>query len=288
MKKYYIYILLLLLAACTEPYDIELGSAEQQLVVEGSVTTDSIFQQVKLTGTVDYFESSEYPGINEASVFISFNSDTVLYHYVEGTNGVYQSEIAFSGQPYTRYTLHVDSVLLKDDNQYHSYTATDSMSSIIPIDSISAVYDDPIEAWWVRIFTYEPGETDDWYIFKVGINDKLVSDTISEWQITDDMLLNGNYLHGVDVQYLQDEYDDERPSVGDTIWLELEHVSEEYNGFCMNIQVESGYRMPLFSGQPANVPSNVLPDGLGFFSAIAKSKQYTIVKELPYDGYDEE
>ena len=219
-------MLLLLIVGCTEPYDVDLGSAGPGLAVEGSVTTDSAYQQVILTQTANYFYNKPAEGINTASVSVTFNGHTVAYNYVEGSRGVYQSAYAFKGKEGTRYTLYIDSVSFNGGDTYQSYVASDSMCSIIPIDSISVDYDDPIEAWWIRIYTLEPGDTENWYIFKAGINQHMVTDTISEWNHTIDKFLNGEYLYGVDVQYLQDEYDDERPSVGDTIWLYMENVSE--------------------------------------------------------------
>lgn len=287
MRKYIFYILLLLVSGCTEPYDIDLESGDQRLVIEGGITSDSIFQQVILTKTVDYFDNEVPAGVNDALVYVTYNDDSVAFKYVDGTNGLYQTEIAFRGISYTRYTLHVDSVVLSNDIGYQSFTASDSMRSVVPSDSIKVEYDAQIEAWWVRLYTNEPNDSEDWYIFKVGINSTLVSDTINEWNITNDEFLSGKYLNGVNLQYLQDEYADERPSVGDTIWLYTENISEEYFNFCSDVQIESGFKIPLFSGQPANVSTNILPNGVGFFSAVARTMQYTIVTELPYEGYDE-
>lgn len=285
--RHLIYIsLLFLLAACTEPITLDYGSARQQLCVEGSVTTDLIVQSVKLTKTVPYAYNKPMPAVNNAVVWVTAQSDSIPYVADSEIEGLYISKYPFRGKENTRYVLHIDNVLLDDVNEPLSFTAADSLPAILPVDSITVDYDDRIEAWSIDVYANEPQETEDWYLFKCAINSTMVTDTISEWWAADDKFLKGK-LEGIQVQELQDEIDDERPAIGDTIWLELNHISKAYHGFCEDVQDETRPSIPLFSGEPANISTNILPNGVGYFSVSAVTRTYTIVNEIPYPGYND-
>ncbi|MCX6256680.1 MAG: DUF4249 family protein [Bacteroidia bacterium] len=125
--------------------------------------------------------------------------------------------------------------------------------------------------WEINVYAQDPPTTD-YYVFKVWKNDTLLSDSLDNLFITDDQLFNGHYTNGISSQFLNQSNPDEVVRNGDKITFELNSVSKGYLYFINDFLTSAGPSIPFFSGPPANVPTNMNNDAIGYFSAYSVYK----------------
>lgn len=272
MKKLILIMIIAIFAAsCTERIDIELDDTYTRLVVEGSITTDTARHTVKLSETTSYYYAEEAPGVSGAEVSIS-DGDTTI-NLLETEKGIYSSEYEFAGIPGKIYQL--DIILSTPINGHTQYTAESKLNPIGTIDSVSIEYLDRWEAWEIQLWAWDPPTTD-YYKFDIAKNGVLVTDTINEPFVIDDILYNGNFTNGIGIGYLQEEYKDEILKKGDTVTVIMSSITEEYCDYLWSIQDETSFNSPLFSGPPANIQGNISNGAVGFFSAYSTEHKSTI------------
>lgn len=267
--------------SCTEKINIELDNTYTRLVVWGELTTDTTVHTVRLTRTADYFFNQPTFGVSDALVTINDGENTITLFENAQIEGTYQTPSDYYGIPGKTYTLDISGVDIDGDGTSENYSASSRLRNVNPVDSIQLVYNEMWEAWEVKVFAWDSPDKD-WYLFKVYRNNVLVSDTLTEWFAQTDDLFNGNYTNGITSQFLQDEYEDERPDVGDTVTFEINGITEEFYNFVIGMQMEIMFSAPLFSGPPANVSTNLTNDALGFFAVYSAERASAIVTEDPY------
>jgi len=266
--------------SCTEKIDIELDNTYTRLVVWGELTTDTTVHTVRLTRTAGYFFNQPALGVSDAQVTIDDGETTIILTENVQIKGTYETPPDYFGVPGKIYTLDISGVDIDGDGIPENHSASSKLRSVNPVDSIQLEYNEMWEAWEVKVFAWDSPDKD-WYLFKVYRNNILVSDTLTEWFAQTDDLFNGNYTNGITSQLLQDEYEDERPEVGDTITFEINGITEEFYNFVIGMQQEIMFSAPLFSGPPANVSTNLTNDALGFFAVYSAERASTIVTEIP-------
>jgi hypothetical protein len=269
--------LLLIGASCTERIDIKLDNSAVRLIVDGSVTTDSIRQKVILTETTSYFYNQPAPAVTGALVSISDGTSVFSLH--EDSAGVYRTEEALEGVPGKKYELNI--TLASPLGGYSEYKAESTLYPVNRLDSIDLKYHNDWGEngiWEVRCFVQDP-PTADYYRFLVSNNNRLITDTLTEWFVTDDRFFNGNYAYGATVAYLRQDKNNETLSPGDTVMVEVNSIGRAYAYFIWDAQAENAGSNPLFSGPPANVKGNVNNGALGFFSAFSITRASTTVPD---------
>ncbi len=134
LKKYPPFLILLLLTACIDPFEIgEDLQGTPLLVVDGKITNQAGPHQVALrysSTTLDGFES---PAISGAQVTIT-NQEGQEIILTEAEPGVYYSDESIRGQAGDTYQLHIT---LPDGKRYASQPET--MPAVTAIDSLYAV-----------------------------------------------------------------------------------------------------------------------------------------------------
>lgn len=263
------------LGACTERIEIELDDTYTRLVVEGLITADTTAHMVKLTKTTSYFYSEPAPTVSGAEVSIS-DGDTTFW-LTESEPGVYKTDTSVFGVTGKTYALNI--FLNEPINEHTTYEASCALRPVAPIDSITVTLEErwDLEYYEIHLWAWEP-EGVDYYMFNYMINDVLITDTINEAMVTDDLLYSGSYTNGIGVGWLNQDYEDQKVKPGDTIALIMSGITEEYCNFLWALDEESGDNDPLFSGPPSNVVGNINHGALGFFAAYANISSSTIVK----------
>jgi hypothetical protein len=269
MKKILIFIFIysLVTVSCTERMDLDkdLGDGFPKIaVVEAFISTDTMEHVVKLSWSKRLDNAEAPPKITGADVKISGNGNEVIL--TEKEPGYYYTPADFYVEVGQGYFLTIDGIDLDEDGTSDLITAYDSVQNTAPFDSITVEYIESWEAWPVKAYAKEPGNEENFYMFRCYKNGNMVSDTLSELILTDDVLINGSYIYGLDTYYLQAEYQDEYVHVGDTITLEICGLSKQGYDFLIQAQIESGYSTPLFSGPPSNVEHNI--NGVNVFGAF--------------------
>lgn len=281
MNKNYLYPVLLLFAAvaCTERIDVKLDETYTRLVVDGSITTDSSHSTVTLTKSSDYFYNKPSPKVTGATVTI-FDGTTSypLSETVPGQSGIYSSQDPLPGKTGKEYTLHV--ALPAAISGYSSFDASSMLYPVVHIDSVTTTFhaDWGKEGiWTINLYAQEPGNEVNYYMFNWFRNGVPMADSIHKKFVTDDQLINGKYLTGIGIFFIDSRYKWETLKPGDTVTLQVSGITKSYLNFISQVQ-QAGFNLPFFTGPPANVQGNIGNGGSGYFTAYSNSYATTIVK----------
>ena len=272
-------ILLIILNACTEKIDIKLDDTYTRLVVDGCITTDTAFQQVRLSTTTNYYYNQQPPAVTGATVVLSDGTNEyVMKETVPGSSGIYQTQNKIAGETGKTYTLKVN--LPEAINKHTDYSASSVLHPVAKLDSTGLEFHEDwgkAGFWVVKCYATDPGGIKNYYLFNVYRNGKLLSDTINKVVISDDILFDGNFTYGIGTFYLDNNRPEQQLRPGDTVTLEMSGITQEYYNFVSEVQ-QAGFNIPFFSGPPANVSTNISPDAVGFFTAYSSSRASVIVK----------
>ena len=271
----WLVVVLFLLFACTERIEIETEPAMVRLVVDGSLTTESGPHQVRLSLTGDYFGGRPAPPVTGAEV--SLLTAGRLLPLQETSPGVYATSQGVPGIPGETYTLRVKTAF--PVGGHTEFEATEVLLPPIHLDYIQLeFYPDYSEEgmWEARGYFRDPPDAG-WYRFLAFRNNVLITDTLTEWYVTDDLLFGGRYVNGWRVAFLQQHRPDEALAPGDTLTIRMDRISREYADFIQGAQAEMRGSWPLFTGPPANVKGNVSNGAIGFFAAFPVSQASAVV-----------
>jgi len=272
---FYLMLLFITLASCTERIDIELNDSYTRLVIDGAITTDTMAHTVRLSTTSSYYYNLPAPPVSGARV--SITDGEVTYNLYEDSAGVYRTASSVYGVDGHTYTLNIE--LASPVGGFTDYAASSTINHVPDLDSISLQFHDDWSEegiWEIKCYVLEP-PTVDFYRFLVSKNVQLLTDTLNEWLITDDKFFNGNYTNGLPVGYLDQGSPDEAVVAGDTVEVEVNNIGKEYFDFITTAQIELFGSNPLFSGPPANIVGNINNGGFGFFSAYSVTRSKAIV-----------
>ncbi|MFC2116646.1 DUF4249 domain-containing protein [Bacteroidota bacterium] len=275
-----IFSLMILLWNCTERIDIEVDSSFTRLVVEGYVTTDTAAHWVRLSTSSDYFYNQTSPLVGGASLSIYDGEQIHLLTESASEPGMYFTEADFHGIPGKTYTLRIRDVDIDGNSEMEEYSGSSILNPVNPVDSIKlrqfSAFDN--KGYEVQIYAWDSPRRD-WYAFKVHRNDKLITDTLSELWVQNDEFFNGNYTYGITSQFLSMDKPDEILEIGDTVTFEINGITEEYYNYIIEAQSQIYSQIPLFSGPPANIRTNMDNGAIGFFVAYAIHRSFTIATE---------
>ncbi len=278
-KHVLIFLISTLILSCTERIDIKLDENYSRLVVDGSLTTDTMKHRIILSVTSDYFYDRPPEMVSEANVTISDGTSTEIL--MEAEPGIYYTTADYAGVPGKTYTLNIN--LRKPVGGFSDYTASSTLFPVFRLDSIGLEF---IEGgygnkglWVIKSFFYDP-PTRDYYRILISRNSEMITDTLNEWYVTDDIFFNGRYSDGLPIGYLLQGYHDNTVDPGDTITAEINGIEKQYESFILEAQAEIRGSNPLFSGPSANVKGNVSNGAIGFFAAYSVTRASAIVPPL--------
>ncbi|WAC02560.1 DUF4249 domain-containing protein [Lacinutrix neustonica] len=120
---------------CIEEIELETQAFESVLVVEGTITNEFKFQEIKLSRTY-LLEGNEQKLENNANVQI-LDSQGNTYHFTQNTEGKYVSNIEFEASQNMSYKLFITT---KNGKQYQSLET--NLTPISQINSLYAIYSD--------------------------------------------------------------------------------------------------------------------------------------------------
>lgn len=262
--------LIISMIACTEPIDLELDRSYTRLVVFGELSTDTSTHSIRLTRSADYFANKPSTGLSGAEVSLNDGESEIVLMENPENPGLYQTSSDYYGIPGKTYILNIEKVDADGDGEWESYSAASYLPPLPGIDSIRLQYARYpfFKGAEILLYARDSAETEDYYAFKVRRNGVMVTDTLPEIIIQNDLFFNGNYTNGVSVQYLDDEKPDEKLLPGDLVTFEMHGITKEYYNFIIEAQTELFGSNPLFSGPPANVSTNLTNGAVGFFAAV--------------------
>jgi len=276
-----VWLLMMLVAgtpvfiSCEEVMDVSFASnSSRELVVEGSITTDTMPHMVRLSYTGDYFSNAEIDMVSGAEVTIS-NGDTTFV-LLEASEGEYFTDSMIYGETGKTYVLNIS---LPDGKQF---TATDEMHPCADFDSIrqSDNNNTYLDGYGYDVVFYgqEPEPLGDNYLYLVYLDNVLYSDTISEILFANDEFVNGNYIGEYKLYRIREA---DVPEAGVNVTLEMHSISRPYYDFLMALMLETIWKGSPWDGPPASVTGNVSGGAKGFFRASAVKRQSKFFMQKP-------
>ena len=254
----------LLACSCKKTVTLKLNTAPTQIVIEGEITNLPVLYTVSLSQTVGFYADNTFPPVSGASVIISDTTNGIrdsLTEVAPGT-GVYTTHETV-GVPGHTYTLSVTW-------QQKNYTATSTMPTEVPLDSVSfselsGFGNKQIDA--IANFQ-DPAGVKNYYQFVEFVNGTQITKDIF---VFDDRLSDGRYINETlynDTSYLFQ---------GDEVKVNMYCIDENvYNYFYQLIQ-SGGTGAFSTTASPANPTSNISNGALGYFSAHTVSSKTAVV-----------
>ena len=278
MKKLLRNIVFMLFAgalvfSCTKRVNIPLKSGNIKLAVEGYLFGSDSVSWVRLTKTSGYFSDEPPPPVSHAQIVVSHKTQQWRLTESSTLPGVYfLSDTSFHLIVSDTFKLKIQlQNPIGNHNVYESQTFVPPLR--IRIDSLEIGYAPGFKKWMIRYFGQDkPGR--DYYLFNSRVNGKIVTDSILQKIVRQDIFFDGRYVSGAIVQVLNEH----TLKVGDFYTLMASNITKEYYGYLTSLQDEVGEKNPLFSGPPANVGSNISNGAQGFFTSFLTTS-YTVKLE---------
>ena len=269
-------------AACTEDIVIDVEEGNHRIGVEASFTNEMKRHETILSYTADFYNQNEIQMVSGATVYVTDGVDTMYYYEDEEQPGHYFTD-SVAGRKNTVYRLCVEAVDQDGESQslFAEGLIPDNVESIDSLaikhyngsnDSIPSVFlIDTVE--WVYPYFQSLPDPGIIYMPKVWKNDTLVSDSLSLTMMIPQGGFAGYYVNGPEMlesnkeipigYFLRSKLND-----GDEIRADLYSITPDYYYYFYSILISTGSNPML--GAPANVSSNIQPEGEGvgwFFTA---------------------
>ncbi len=263
LSKYiFLYIApVVLLFSCNkeEIIQLDLSGVPVQYVIEGIVTDEARPYAVRITQTVNFDQSNDFPAVHGALVIISDDAgqtDTLL----EKSSGWYETAEVKSGIPGRTYTLQV----WVGGNRF---TAKSTMPAVVPFDDLSVI-NLPFggeNTLALMPFFHDPAGLGNNYQFVQSNNGKRQPNIFVMDDRNNDGAQVSNLLIAPDV----------KTKTGDTITVEMRNIDRATYKYFIALDASFG------NGPNASVPAN--PDNnfegacLGYFSAHTVQRRSLVV-----------
>jgi hypothetical protein len=264
-----------LVYACTKRVNIPLQTGDEKLVVEGYLFGKDSVSWVRLTRSTAYFSHTAPPAVSHAQVTVAGKNKQWKFTESAVHPGWYfLNRPAFS--PSAGDTFRLDIRLQEAVGGYKTYQSHTEIPPLrIRIDSIGIEYSPDFKKWMVRYYGQDlPGK--DYYLFNSMVNGKIVSDSIEQKVIREDIFFDGRYVSGAVVQILNQDL----LKAGNSYTLLASNITKPYYEYLRALQDEINEKNPLFSGPPANVTGNINHGALGFFTAFFTTGYRVKLKDI--------
>jgi hypothetical protein len=284
MRKYLLPFLLIL-CACTEKVDLRSRSDyHDYLAVEATLTDrPEDPQQIVLSRSISYFHNESQPMVRGASVKVN---DVV---FQEEEPGIYQAPEGYARESGVEYKLHIR---LPEGNEYEAVATMPEPG--FRMDAIDYAFAggktmDSDSLWTVGVWGHEK-EIDSNYLLTHAVNG--LYQPFEMALVSDDKFFNHNEVVGFPItalmqsELLRKQYGDcfKYLEAGDVITLEIWTLDKGYYDFLLALTMNS-VSIPLFTPQPANVPTNIRGEHvLGYF-AVCPVARASVTIDDPFRPY---
>ena len=285
MRKYLLPLLACILCACTEKVDLRSRSDyHDYLAVEATLTDrPEDPQQIVLSRTISYFHTETQPMVKGALVKV--NDVT----FSEKEPGIYRAPEGYACEPGVEYKLRIR---LPEGDTYEA--EAEMPEAGFRMDAIDYAFAggmtmDSDSLWTVAVWGYEK-DIDSYYLLTHAVNGNY--QPFSMALVSDDKFFNHNDVKGFPItalmqsEYLRKQYGDcfkylERD---DEVTLEIWTLDKGYYDFLLSLTMNS-VSIPLFTPQPANVPTNIRGEHvLGYFAVCPVARAIVEIED-PFRPY---
>jgi len=239
--------------SCKKILDLDLEAAEPQLVIEGNLTNIKGVQTVRISRTVPFDATNDFPAVSGATVTLHTSKGELTY-FTEASPGIYESyDLAgVAGETYT----------LKVSVNEQEYTASSTMPALVRLDSLTATeqtFGSEVRKT-IAVNFQDPPTVKNFYLFKMVLNGKKVGQIFSD----SDFFSDGRY---VTRDLFLSGYEDLEIESGDDISVEMQSIDEPIYTYWRTLEQQYASGNPNDVTTPANPPSNWSNRALGYFSA---------------------
>lgn len=288
LRKLLLFAALVGFAACTEDIVIDVEEGDPMIGVEASFTDEMKNHEAILSYTAEFYNQNEIQMVSGATVYVTDGMDTVYYHEDAEQKGHYFTDLV-AGKKNTIYRLCIE--VQKDDGDVHRLFA----ESLIPdnvdcIDSLvvkhfngmndtipTTFLFDTIE--WIYPYFQSLPDPNITYMPLISKNDTLISDSLRMRMMIQQGGFAGYYVNGPEMLESNKEipvgyFRRSQLEDGDRIHVDLHSITADYYLYFYSLLLSTGSNPML--GAPANVSSNIQPNGEGvgwFFTASVVSAE---------------
>jgi hypothetical protein len=279
MKKILFYILIItsLFPACEEKMDVKFNEeGAKKLIVEGSITTDTMAHKVILSWSTDFFSNDSAQMVTKANVSITDGAKS--FNLTEKDPGKYFTDPSVFGEVDKTYTLNIT---LPDGRKF---SASDKINSLHVVDSVivrdTSLYMGPdkgqVAGYAILYFGREKPTPGDYYFWNLYINDTIFNKYYWNSTFTDDKFVNGSYIHDFMIYFVENK--DVKKDTN-SVTLETLSISKKYYNFLADSNQETVWRGSPWDAPPSNISTNV-ETGAGFFRASdVKRNRVVLIKK---------
>lgn len=269
MKNIFLIILsLFLVTSCEKEIDLDLEDQSGSIVIEGNITDQDGPYYVKITKSVAFTQTNQYPAIENAIVILNDDfgqSESLQYvgngfyktNFIEGISGhTYTLQIITEGKEYFAKSTMPESVDFEGLEQDSFMVGGETSYTLLPV------------------FT-DPQALGNRYLFSYTINNK-PKRYFSEFS---DNINNGmpNQRPLILPNDEGDKPEDVKVVVGDNIHVEMRCIDNNvYTYYSALLQLMGGGAGGGVT--PANPPSNISNGALGYFSAHTVKKKSIVIE----------
>ncbi|WP_128546543.1 DUF4249 domain-containing protein [Larkinella soli] len=279
--------LVLTLAACEDPIDINLKTGPSQLAVDAWLTNEPGTQTIRLSRTTGYFDAAQPPAATGATVVVSDDKGKT-YEFVDLKNDGNYVWTPKAGEVFGQIGRKYGLGIRYEGQEYY---AVSEMRRVPAIDSVVFREEkvNPLsdETGYLGEFyaTDLPNQTDYYWIRTYRNNKRL--DKTTNIVVSLDGSFNGsaNTDGLLFIQPIRTSINpDSLYKMNDRVRIEVLSITEDAFFFFQQLsgQINNG---GLFASPPSNVPTNVLnrnsggPKAVGYFGVSAVgSKSVTVEK----------
>jgi hypothetical protein len=243
--------------SCTEKIDLKLKDSSPKIIIEGRVTDEAGPYYVAVSNSSAFTEKTFFEGIDSATVIISDDAgkiDTLTKVYP----GIFITN-TLQGVVGRSYFLNVIT-------GGKTYSSVSTMAPPVDIDSIGfekSIGFNNRESLSADCFFRDPIGVRNYYKVEATRNGKKQTSN----DVSTDRLWDGKYRN----LFIPND----TLVTGDTLEVSLLQLDEKvFNYFDALEDISGGFNQP---AAPANPPTNIVPQTLGYFSAHSIKKKTVIV-----------
>lgn len=275
IKFAFISLLPIFCISCQEEITIDTETGDQLIGIYGGITTEYKQHTITISKTADFYSTADIEMISSAtcSIVDVTDNDTIPLH--ETNNGIYATD-SVCGKIGHSYKLMVS--LLDKGGELKEFYAQ-SYIDVIPdqIDSakilpVTTLFGETLKDNYKVCPFFKTSVENIYYMIKLRINDKLVSDTLTDVTRLHMGNLSGLYYNGSEMKMLFEEMNTfplgvynldqeneaERIKINDLITIELFSIPKAYYNYIGDIENSMGSN-PMM-GSPTNVRTNICCD----------------------------
>lgn len=171
-RLFFLIFTITFLYNCIEPIAFDLDTFEDILVVEGTITDELKFQNIRLSRTFEFDALS--PNSEDNAEVKIIDSDGTIYNFEESVSGNYISTVEFAANPNVSYEL---SITTNDGKIYKSSKETlpESSSQIEQVNFVDEVDENGNIGISVYVDSFDPNNNSRYYRYEYEETYKIIA-----------------------------------------------------------------------------------------------------------------